>query len=260
MPRAEICVLHDRATLEREAVVEIVRRGAEAIADRGVFRLALAGGDTPRAVYRALAAKPDALSWAETELFWGDEREVPPDHAESNYGAVSKDLLQRLPQPPRAVYRIEAEHGAATAAWRYEATLRRAFRLVPGELPRFDLVLLGMGNDGHTASLFPGSDALAEQKRWVAAPWIAALGAHRITLTYPVLNAARAVLFLVAGEAKAATLARVLEGPHDTTALPAQGISPTEGELLWWVDRAAAALLKGPSASAPSSLCPAPRS
>jgi 6-phosphogluconolactonase len=170
---------------------------------------------------------------------------VPPDHADSNFGMAYEALLSKIPIPSDNVHRMRAEKpDAERAAEEYAWTLRSAFDLEEGEWPRFDLVLMGIGADGHTASLFPGSDAVRERNRLVIAPWVSALGAWRITLTAPVFNRARLALFLVSGEEKAEALRAVLEGDYQPDRFPAQIVRPEEGRLLWLVDRAAARCLR----------------
>jgi 6-phosphogluconolactonase len=248
-----VMVVPDANALARVAAVEVARRSAEAIAARGRFMVALSGGSTPRRVY-ALLADPresfrDRIDWTRTHVFFGDERHVPPEDADSNYGMARDALLSRVPLPPEHVHRIRGEETDAEVAARdYEAELRSAFGVAPGELPRFDLVLLGLGADGHTASLFPGSAALEQRSRLVVAPHVERLGAHRITLTLPVLDAARAVAFVVSGADKAERVADVLEGPGAT--LPAGRVRPAGGDLVWLLDAPAARLLRDPTASA----------
>lgn len=228
--------------LANAAADEVIRRVCAGVEARGRFALVLSGGSTPLALYRRLAerANDPTVPWGAVEWFWGDERPVPPDHPESNFGAAWEALLSKLPIPNARLHRIEGELAPEPAAVRYEAEIRRVFALGPAERPRFDLVLLGLGTDGHTASLFPGSPALAETERLVVANRVEKLDSHRITLTYPALNAARTVLFLVAGAEKEEVLKQVLERPRQLERLPAQGVAPTAGELLWWVDREAA--------------------
>ncbi len=240
----EVRVLPDLLAVATEAAGEVVRRATEAVAARGAFALALAGGNTPRALY-ALLADPareylGRLPWGRTHLFFGDERHVPPDHPDSNYRMTREALLSKVPVPADQVHRIRAELEAQRAAAEYEHELRGFF----GRDPAFDLVLLGMGADGHTASLFPGTAALQERERWTAANWVENLGAHRITLTLPVFDRARAVVFLVSGGDKAAALARVLSVPAGEEPLPAARVRPLDGSLLWLVDRAAAANIR----------------
>lgn len=249
--KPEVRILEDPDHLYRGAAAEFVRRAAESVEARGIFTVALSGGSTPGGLYALLAGEgPDAvrtrIPWQRIRFFWGDERHVPPDHPESNYRLAHDTLLSRVPVPASHIHRIPAEgsdpHEAAEA---YAKTLREHVR--PGEegLPRLDLVLLGMGPDGHTASLFPGSGAVHERERLVAAPWIEKLRAYRITLTPPVLNNAACVLFLVAGADKAETLQAVLSEGDQPDRFPAQIIRPTNGELLWLVDRAAGRRLAG---------------
>jgi 6-phosphogluconolactonase len=245
--RREVRVAPDAPALTRLAGEEVAARAAAAVAARGRFAIALSGGSTPRALY-ALLADPAApfrqrLPWASTHVFFGDERCVPPDHPDSNYGMARAALLAHVPIPPRQVHRMRGElPESETAALEYEAELAEAFSLHEGELPRLDLVLLGLGPDGHTASLFPGTAALEERSRLVVANYVAKLGAYRLTLTYPVLDAARAVLFLVSGAEKAERVADVLERGAD---LPAARVRPSDGALLWFLDAPAAAQLSG---------------
>jgi 6-phosphogluconolactonase len=241
-------VAPDAAALVRMAAEEVVSRATAAIAARGRFRIALSGGSTPRGLY-ALLADPAApfrgrVPWGATHVFFGDERHVPPDHPESNYGMAREALLDRVPIPEENVYRMRGEHAdAEVGALEYEAQLAETFALREGERPRFDLVLMGMGPDGHTASLFPGSAALDETARLVVAPFVPKLGAHRLTLTLPVFDAAQVVLFLVAGGEKAEKVAAILAGRG--APLPAARVQPERGELLWLIDAAAGALVRG---------------
>nr|WP_320133916.1 6-phosphogluconolactonase [uncultured Holophaga sp.] len=203
---------------------------------RGHCRIALAGGSTPRGLYTCLAEHhAEDLSWERLDFFWGDERPVGPEDPDSNFRMARESLLSRLPVDPARIHRLEGER--SDAAEHYEAELRRVF--APEAQPRFDLVLLGMGPDGHTASLFPGCSALEETRRWVVATEVPGKG-RRLTLTYPVLNAARAVVFLVAGAEKREALRSVLGGSAGES-LPAARVRP---ERLWWMlDRESAALL-----------------
>jgi 6-phosphogluconolactonase len=209
--------------------------------------VALSGGTTPEATYRLLAdpTGPGAgVSWPDVHVFWGDERHVPPDAAESNYRMAREALLVRVPVPAAQVHRIPAEMPSAEDAARaYERTLRAVFDLADGEIPAFDLILLGMGDDGHTASIFPGSAALVEAHRLVAAPWVEKFGASRITVTPPVLLAARQIVVLASGGAKAAVLREVIDGPFQPSRYPAQCLRNASGEVTWLVDEAAAAEL-----------------
>lgn len=247
-PDPVVRVFDDPAGVARAAAEEFERRALRKAESGGDFIVALSGGSTPKRLYALLAEPPyaDTIPWERVQLFWGDERPVAPEHPESNYGAARGALLSRVPIPPGNVHRIPAEQpDPETAASSYEATLRSFFEFGPDVLPRFDLILLGMGADGHTASLFPGSEALREERRLVVAPWVEAVGSHRVSLTCPVLNNAACIVFLVTGAEKAETLRRVLESDDAGTELPARLIRPRGGELLWFVDRAAAARLSG---------------
>jgi len=228
-------VLPDATALADAVAGRFIAAAGEAIDSRGQFVVALSGGSTPRDTYRRLGsvAFVSRVMWSRVQVLWADERCVPPDHVESNYRMARETLLDRVPIPATNVHRIHGEDDPATAARDYEATLR-AFA-------RIDLVLLGLGEDGHTASLFPGSAAVGEQTRWVMAVHTAAASMWRITLTPAIINAAAEVLFLVSGGAKAGILRRVLEGPRRPQELPAQAIAPTNGRIRWWVDAAAAA-------------------
>lgn len=225
-PRA----LHEAAA---EALIAVVNGAVEA---RGRAAVALSGGETPRGLYRLLAEEPfrERLPWARLHAFWGDERAVPPDHPESNFRLAREALFDHVPLPAENLHRIEGELAPEAAAARYEALLQGFFA---GEAPAFDIVLLGLGSDGHTASLFPGSTALGEACRLVVAASGPPPLTSRITLTLPVLNGARCVCFLVVGAAKSTALAEVLYGER---ALPAQEVRPESGELFFFVDRAAA--------------------
>ena len=241
---AELKVFDDLDELARAAAEEITRSAEEAIAERGWFTIALSGGNTPKPVYRLLAKEP-RIDWDRVHVFWGDDRHVPPNHPESNFGMAMDTLLSKVSIPLDNVHRMRTEkEDAERAAEEYAWTLRSAFGLEEGEWPRFDLVLMGIGEDGHTASLFPGSEAVRERSRLVVAPWVSSLGTFRITLTAPVFNHAALALFLVSGEEKAEALRAVLEGDFQPDRFPAQIVRPEEGKLLWLVDRAAARCLR----------------
>jgi len=239
-------VVGTRGALAREAAERIIRLGQAAVARTGRVTIALAGGSTPRRLYALLASEPyrALMPWSRTLLFWGDERGVPPGRAQSNYRMVRETLLRHLPAQPAGVYRMAAEDpDPERAAAAYERQLRAAFRLGPGAVPRFDLIVLGLGADGHVASLFPGSPALSERARLVVPVYRERPGTHRLTLTLPVINAASAVLFLVSGRDKAAMLASVLRAPEPAAPVPARAVCPRDGTLTWLVDRAAASRL-----------------
>jgi len=238
-----IQVLHTPDHLFAAAAEEFVRVGKDAISAHRRFTVALSGGSTPRGLYAFLAKQHKKFPWDQTFLFFGDERHVPADHDESNYRMVNETLLKKIRIPAGNVHRVKAENrDAHAAAAEYEEDLRRFFELKNDDFPSFDLILLGMGPDGHTASLFPDSQALKEQSRLVVANWVEKVKAYRITLTLPVLNHAAEVAFLVAGDDKADMIEQVLEASA-TPPFPAQRVRPTEGRLLWLLDEAAAARL-----------------
>ena len=224
------------------AAEEVVRAAEEAVAARGRFTIALSGGSTPKSLFNLLATNArSTLPWDRMFFFWGDERHVPPTDPDSNYRMADEAMLSKIPVAAGNVFRIVAENpDAAAAAEAYEQTLRKFFQLGPGEFPRFDLILLGIGPDGHTASLFPGTAALQEKSRLVVANWVEKLKTSRITLTLPVLNAGRCVAFLVSGTDKADALKAVLEGDAPGEQYPSKLVKPSDGKLIWLVDRAAA--------------------
>jgi 6-phosphogluconolactonase len=237
----ELRIFPTPADLFRGAAEEFVAQATASVAERGRFTVALSGGSTPRSLYQLLASGTfPKLPWDKTYFFFGDERHVPPDHPDSNYRMANEAMLSKA--PAQNVFRIPAEmKDAAAAASAYEQTMRTFFRLAPDEFPRFDLILLGLGPDGHTASLFPGSSALNEKKRLVVANWVEKFNTYRLTFTYPVLNHAACVMFLASGADKAGILRQVLENPQAN--LPSQKVCPTNGRLVWMVDSAAAAEL-----------------
>lgn len=262
---AAVHVMADRTALCADAAERIVSVAAECVRERGRFTLALAGGATPNGVYDLLATKPyrSRIGWPDVHVFWGDERCVPPDDPRSNYRAAWELLLSQVPIPAANIHRIEGELEPPAAAARYESRLREHFGTragAPGFAPgaSFDLVLLGVGTDGHTASIFPGGATLRERTRWVLSDYAESVSMWRITLTLPVINAASRVLMLVAGSEKRAIMSRVLAGrlraihlparrgqeEREVTAqpevlLPAQAIAPVAGELTWLLDSAA---------------------
>ncbi|MBI4608668.1 MAG: 6-phosphogluconolactonase [Candidatus Rokubacteria bacterium] len=245
--RAKVVRLADAEAVSAAAARDFVALSRDAVAARGSFTVALSGGSTPRRLYQLLAEAPyrSEVAWERVEFFWGDERAVPPDHPDSNYRMAAVALLEKIGAAADRIHRIQAERADRDAAARhYQLEIARVFGVNPdGPPPALDLVLLGMGPDGHTASLFPHTAALREGRGWVMTHFVERLGAERITLTVPVLNRAREIRFLVAGSDKAATLRAVLEGPRDPERLPSQLIRPEAGRLVWLVDRAAAAEL-----------------
>jgi 6-phosphogluconolactonase len=236
-------VLASATDLFHAAAEEFVRTGRAAIGAQGRFSVALSGGSTPKALYSLLAGNYASFPWNRTFLFFGDERHVPPTDTESNYRMVHESLLTKITIPSENVFRVPAENpDADAAASEYEAQLRKFFDLKRGEFPRFDLILLGLGPDGHTASLFPDSKALEETSRLVVANWVAKFNTHRITFTFPVLNQAADVMFMASGADKADMVHQVLE-TKPTPPFPSQRVQPSNGKLLWMLDEAAAAKL-----------------
>jgi 6-phosphogluconolactonase len=233
------------AELARAAAAELLRRARRGVRERGTFDVALAGGKTPLALYEALGSGTASRSglWRHVHVFWGDERVVPPEDPASNYGRAWKAGLRRLRLSADHVHRVRGETAdARQAAVVYENELRARF---PGRAwPRLDLVLLGLGTDGHTASLFPGSDALEEKERWTATAEDGTPPVPRVTLTLPVLNSAAAVLFLAAGAAKAEVVAALMS-PEPREAIPARRVRPPQGDLLIFADEAAAGRTPG---------------
>ena len=243
----EVHIVANAEDLARAAASEFVGLATEAVRGNGFFTVVLSGGSTPGALYSLLADDASLkaqLPWDRTHVFWGDERHVPPDHADSNYRMVNDALLARVAVPAGNVHRIKGElEDARQAADEYERVLRDSCRLAGSQLPRFDLVLLGMGLDGHTASLFPRSEALHERQRLVVANRVGGVHGDRITMTVPVLNNAACVLFLVGAAEKAETLRAVLESEPGSEPYPAQLIQPARGRLLWLVTGEAGRLL-----------------
>ena len=243
----QVEILPDASAIARFAAGVFVESAKQAAAARGKFTVVLAGGSTPKPLYSLLATDPalhSQVPWDETFFFFGDERCVPPDDADSNYRMAHDAMLSKVGVKPERVFRMKGElRDPELAAAEYEQDLRRFFFLERGQLPRFDLVLLGMGPDGHTASLFPATRALHPYSRLVAANWIGKLYTHRLTMTIPVINNASSVMFLVQGQDKAPALKGVLEGAYEPAQLPAQYIRPHSGNLLWLVDESAAAML-----------------
>ncbi len=243
----EVQIFADSAALCRVAADRFVAAGKNAVGANGRFSVALSGGSTPKALYSLLANDVGLRSqvpWQQTYFFFGDERNVAPGDPDSNYRMAYEAMLSKAPVDPQHVFRMKGElKDVEEAASDYERVLREFFRPGEHELPRFDLIFLGMGPDGHTASLFPHSSALNEQQKLVRSNWVEKLHTHRITLTAPVLNAAAQVIFLVQGPEKAHVLKEVLQGPYDPQTFPSQLVRPSKGSLLWLVDAAAAALL-----------------
>ena len=237
-----LMIVKDAVALYYAAADEFSRCAQAAIAQRGRFAVVLSGGNTPRGVYSLLAQEHRGLPWEKIFVFFGDERHVPPDDPESNYRMAAESLLTKVPIPAANVYRVPAEFPADSAADQYEREIRTFFHLQANAWPRFDLIFLGIGEDGHTASLFPGSAALKETSRLVAANWVEKFKAYRITFTYSVLNHAAEVLFLVSGAGKAQIIREILI-PSGEQRYPAQAVQPEDGNVIWLVDQDGARLL-----------------
>jgi len=243
----EIRILAEGAAIAKRAAQEFIQAAASAVREKNAFNVALAGGSTPKALYSLLVSDPALRSqvpWDKTHLFFGDERHVPPDHPDSNFRMASEAMISKSPLKPAQVTRIKGENpDADQAALEYEKTLRNFFDLKAGDFPRFDLLLVGMGNEGHTLSLFPGTKALHADGRIAVRNWVGKLDTDRITLTAPAASNSAEILFMVTGADKAPALKSVLEGPFEPEQLPAQSLQPKNGKLLWLVDAAAGSLL-----------------
>jgi 6-phosphogluconolactonase len=250
-PKVLYYVEPDPAALARRAAQYFAEMASEAVAARGRARIAISGGSTPKAAFALLADPAQSwrsqMPWDQLDLYWVDERCVPPDHPDSNYRMTREAMLDHVPLPAAQIHRMEGELEPHAAADRYEAELRNSFRLEGAELPSFDLVALGMGPDGHTASIFPHTPALHEINRLVVANHVAQKDAWRITLTSPVINNSQSVFFLIGGTDKAQILNDVFTGPHDPERLPSQLIMPASGILTLILDTTAASLLPPPN-------------
>src|SRR5580704_10062182 len=245
--KGEVRILPDAAAIARRSAEEFVKTANAAVASRGVFTVALARGSTPKALYGLVADDPGfsaRVPWVKLRLFFGDDRHLPPDNKDSNYNMAREAMFSKAPLKPEQIMRIKGEEAdTEKAALEYEQTLRAYFQLKEGELPRFDLVLLGMGDEGHTLSLFPGTKGLQPGNRLVVRNWVGKLYTERITLTAPVVNQARQVIFAVTKADKALALKAVLEGPYEPEQLPSQLMQPESGTVLWLVDSAAGSML-----------------
>ena len=232
----EIRILKAPSNLFDAAADELIHR---AMAKDGKFSIALSGGSTPKSLYSLLAIqKRSAVPWEKICFFFGDERHVPPGHPDSNYRMANETMFSRVSVRPENIFRIHSEEDAHQAARDYEATLKSFFALKPGEFPRFDLIFLGIGPDGHTASLFPGTAALNQNEHLVVPNWVEKLKNFRITMTFPVLNHAACVIFLASGADKASIVREALE--NQKADLPCQKVRPIDGTLVWMLDEAAA--------------------
>ena len=241
----EIRVLTTPQELFAAAADEVIHATNDAVAKYGRFTIALSGGSTPKALFNLLATNAKTtLPWDKMFFFWGDERHVGPTDPDSNYRMADEAMLSKVPVPAGNIFRFQAENpDAAQVANAYEKTLQKFFQLQAGAFPGFDLILLGMGPDGHTASLFPGTAGVQERSRLVIANWVEKLKTHRLSFTLPVLNAARSVAFLVSGIDKAPMVKTVLEENVPAEQYPAKLVHPADGKLIWFLDRAAASAL-----------------
>jgi 6-phosphogluconolactonase len=237
-----IWVYDNLGSLSQAAAGLFSQLARQAVEDHGKFSVALSGGHTPCHTYELLGSEAfySRIPWAQVHVFWSDERCVPADDARSNSHTARQAFLNRVPIPPDQIHPISCAQKPVQAATQYEAVLRSFFG---DQSPRFDLILLGLGENGHTASLFPNTSVLEEEERWVAEVYVAEQKMHRVTLTAPFINQAAAVAFLVAGAGKSQVLRQVLKGPSDPKRLPAQLIRPTNGQLMWLVDKEAASLI-----------------
>jgi 6-phosphogluconolactonase len=242
----EIKIIESETALYQTAADVIIETITATLAEKEIFTIALSGGSAKN-LYALLAddaSLRDRIPWADIHFFWGDERHVAPDHKDSNFRMANETMLSKVPIPPQNIHRVRAEDpDAGIAAADYEQQIRAFFKLHTGQYPSFDCVLLGMGPDGHTASLFPATAALQEKQRLAVANYVEKFDAYRITMTAPVLNNAGMVIFMVCGEKKAQTLKAVLEGEPQPDLFPAQLIRPSHGKLLWMVEQSAAGLL-----------------
>jgi len=243
----DVRILTNIDAIAKRAAQDFLQSATQAVSEKGSFTVALSGGSTPKALYSLLAtdaALRSQLPWDKMYMYFGDERSVGPDHADSNFRMATETMLSKVPIKPEQVFRIKGEYkDTEKAAQEYEQVLRTSFKIADGQFPRFDLVFLGIGNEGHTASLFPGTKALHETKRLAARNWVGKLYTNRITLTAPVINSAARVVFMVTGADKTLALKGILEGPHEPDQLPAQLIQPPNGKLVWLVDTVAGGML-----------------
>lgn len=243
---ANIEVFNRSEELFKKAAEKIIAIGHEAVQSKGRFTLVLSGGNTPKGVYSVLASAEfkNELPWNKVHVFWGDERSVVQTHPDSNFRMAKESLLDHVAVSAANIHRIASEEDPMLAAQQYEDEIREFFDIADGEIPVFDLILLGMGDDGHTASLFPESEALNIKDRLVAENYVKKLNSHRITFTFPVINHAQNVLFLVSGSSKSSMVRQVLEPKATDPVLPSRKVQPTSGSLFWFLDKEAASDLK----------------
>ena len=244
MDPSQLIVMDNPAALYTRAAEEIVHFAGEAICTHGEFTICLTGGTTPASTYELLATRFRlSVDWKEVHFFWGDERCVPPDDPASNFGMANRTMLSELALRPEQIHRMRGEDRPAEAADEYERELRSFFHLEPPDVPSFNLVLLGLGENAHIASLFPRHLALREKTRLAVSVEVEAMPSRRISLTIPVINSTERVMFLVSGEKKAAAVREVLQGETDPDQYPAQLVKPLSNEIVWLIDKAAASAL-----------------
>ncbi|HEY2919445.1 MAG TPA: 6-phosphogluconolactonase [Candidatus Binatia bacterium] len=238
----EVIICRDVNELNRKAAQQFIALAGEAISQTGRFTVALSGGSTPKGLYASLATPEyrNRVDWSRVHLFWGDERCVPPDHPESNFRMVQESLLSKIQIPFENVHRMMGEKEPEQAATEYEEHLRQFFHLPRGGVPRFDLIFLGLGEDGHTGSLFPDTAALNEKEHLVATVYVEKLKAHRLTLTLPVINAAARIIFLVTGQSKSTVVNKLLSADSKSQNYPATKVSPANGHVTWLMTQDAA--------------------
>ena len=240
--KPKVNIFRSAGEMELASALEIVRIMKIAVEERGVGQMGLSGGETPRSVYKLLGSQPlrSQVDWEKVHLFFSDERMVPPDDAGSNYRMVEQELLSAVDIPPANVHRIKGEFEPGIAAKEYDRELSKMF---PNGRTEFDLMLLGLGGDGHTASLFPGTAALSEDKAFATSLFVPHLGKWRVTLTYRSINSARAILFLVSGRQKSKIVRQIFDANEPSITLPATCVRPTHGSISWFFDEEAAALI-----------------
>jgi len=244
MSERQIIILDTADELFVRAAEEIAHVAGEAICMHGEFNLCLTGGTTPARTYELLASRFElSVDWKEVQFYWGDDRCVPPTDPSSNYGMANRTILSKLNIKPSNIHRIHGEHKPADAAREYEDELRRCMHVQEGKFPRFDLMLLGLGDNCHMLSLFPGIPEIHEMHRWVVPVEVEDKIRHRVTMTAPVMNNSARIMFLISGANKAAAVKRVLEGNDDPERVPAHLVAPTDGVVTWMMDKPAASLL-----------------
>ena len=241
-------IAKDQLSLAEIAVDKIIALTVDSIHRQGQFTIALAGGSTPRGIYTLLATLPNRskIDWKRVYIFWGDERNVPPENTNSNYQMAKQTLLDHVAIPTKNIYRIKGELDANIAALQYEENMRSFFLVPNDDFPSFDLILLGLGDDGHTASLFPETMALNEKARWVVENFVPKLNEWRITFSIPLINSATNIIIVVSGEQKAHIINDILGENNQSSKLPIESIRPNDGKVLWLVDQAAASKLSLP--------------